>query len=257
MNLEWNSPALINFIDYEKAFDSLDRGVLWKLMRHYGIPEKIVNLVKVSYEGTNCRVFHDGHLSSSFEIGTGVRQGCLLSPFLFILAIDWILKETTKGRRNGIQWTLWKQLDDLDFADDIAFISHTYEQMQAKTDYLDNISKQVGLKIHPLKSKILKVGKVSSTSVRLGNTELEEVKEFTYLGSIIDKKGGTEADIKARIGEARLAFTQLQKVWKASKISLKAKIRLFNSNVKSVLMYGCETWKMTKGTPKKIQFFKK
>ena len=83
----------------------------------------------------------------------------------------------------------------------------------------------------------------------------EEVTEFTYLGSIIDGKGGTEADIKARIGKARAAFTQLQKVWKASKVSVKTKIRLFNSNVKSVLMYGCETWTTTKGTIKKLQTF--
>ena len=118
-------------------------------MRLYGIPEKIVSLVKFSYDGTNCQVFHDGQLSDPFDINTGVRQGCLLSPFLFILIIDWIMKETTKGRRNGLQWTLWQQLDDLDFADDIALLSHSQEQMQAKTDHLNEISERVGLKIHP------------------------------------------------------------------------------------------------------------
>ena len=71
----------------------------------------------------------------------------------------------------------------------------------------------------------------------------------------MDKKGGIEVDIKARIGKARLAFTQLQKVWKATKVSIKTKIRLFNSNVKSVLMYGCETWTVTKSVLKKIQVF--
>ena len=252
---EWNSPAVINFVDFEKAFDSVDRNILWKLMRHYGIPEKIVSLVKFSYDGTNCQVFHDGQLSDPFDINTGVRQGCLLSPFLFILIIDWIMKETTKGRRNGLQWTLWQQLDDLDFADDIALISHSQEQMQAKTDHLHKISERVGLKIHPGKSKVLKIGNVSANEVTLGTTPLEEVEEFTYLGSIIDKKGGTEADIKARIGKARTAFTQLQKVWKASKVSVKLKIRLFNSNVKSVLMYGCETWKATNSMVKRIQTF--
>ena len=101
--LEWNSSAYINFMDYQKAFDSVDRTTLWKLMRHYGIPEKLVNLVSKSYEGTSCQVCHEGQLSESFEIKTGVRQGCLLSPFLFNLAIDWVMKETTAGRRNGIQ----------------------------------------------------------------------------------------------------------------------------------------------------------
>ena len=69
---------------------------------------------KPIYEGTHCQVYHEGQLTNQFEVRTGVRQGCLLSPFLFILAIDWIMKEVTKGRRNGIQWTPWVQLNDLD-----------------------------------------------------------------------------------------------------------------------------------------------
>ena len=72
-------------------------------------------MIKNSYEGMSCRVIHDGQLTENFEIRTGVRQGCLLSPFLFILAIDWIMKTETKGKRNGIQWKILTQLDDLDF----------------------------------------------------------------------------------------------------------------------------------------------
>ena len=124
-------------------------------MRHYGIPEKIVNLVRSLYVGTNCQVSHDGQLSEPFQINTGVRQGCLLSPFLFTLAVDWILKESTKGKKCGVQWTPWLQLEDLDFADDLALMSHTKHQMQSKTDTLDEISKSIGLNIHAGKSKIL------------------------------------------------------------------------------------------------------
>nr|KAG5692327.1 hypothetical protein BaRGS_009537 [Batillaria attramentaria] len=76
----------------------------------------------------SCRIAHAGQLSESFEVKTGVRQGCLLSPFLFLLVIDWIMKTTTAGRKNGIQWTLWTQLDDLDFADDLALLSHSHSR---------------------------------------------------------------------------------------------------------------------------------
>ncbi|KAJ8378366.1 hypothetical protein AAFF_G00243240 [Aldrovandia affinis] len=48
-SLEWNSPLVVNFIDYEKAFDSLDRATLWKLLRHYGVPEKYTNIIKDSF----------------------------------------------------------------------------------------------------------------------------------------------------------------------------------------------------------------
>ena len=254
-SIEWNSSLFVNFIDYEKAFDSVDRASLWKIMRHYGIPKKIVNLTERMYDGTSCRVLNDGQLTDSFEIKTGVRQGCLLSPFLFILAIDWALKETTAGKKDGIQWTLWSQLDDLDFADDLALLSHNQQQMQRKTSQLEKLSKCLGLRIHPGKSKVLKVKSTSKEPVIVNDKPLEEVENFTYLGSIMNDRGGTTADIKARTGKARVAFNSLKKVWKDRTISNKTKVRLFNSNVKSVLLYGCETWSLTQTLLKKLQSF--
>jgi len=65
-----------NFIDYEKAFNNLDRNVLWDLMANCGIPSKIISLViKNAYEGANCRILHEGDLTESFSIKSGVRQG--------------------------------------------------------------------------------------------------------------------------------------------------------------------------------------
>nr|KAG5693701.1 hypothetical protein BaRGS_008343 [Batillaria attramentaria] len=65
-SLEWNSPLYINFIDYEKAFDSVDREALWKLLRHYGVPGKIISLIQCTYQDMSCRIAHAGQLSESF-----------------------------------------------------------------------------------------------------------------------------------------------------------------------------------------------
>ena len=89
--------SYINFIDYEKT--------MWKLLRHYGVPEKIISLIRCTFQDMSCRIAHAGQLSERFEVKTGVRQGCLLSPFLFLLVIDRIMKTTTTRRNNGIQWT--------------------------------------------------------------------------------------------------------------------------------------------------------
>lgn len=254
-SLEWNSPLYINFVDFEKAFDSVDGETLWRLLSDYGVPEKITRIIRNSYEGMTCRVVHGGKLTEAFHIRTGVRQGCLLSPFLFLLAIDWIMKTSSVERHNGIQWTPWTQLDDLDFADDIALLSHTQQQMQEKTTIVAANAAALGLNIHGTKSKVLRVNATNSIPIRLEEEELEDVDSFTYLGSVIDVKGGTDADVKARIGKARIAFLQLGKVWSSKDLSLSTKIRLFNTSVKSVLLYGAETWRTAVSTIKKIQTF--
>ncbi|VDP50943.1 unnamed protein product [Schistosoma mattheei] len=132
-SIEWNSSLYINFIDYEKAFDGVDRTTLWKLLRYYGVPQKIVNNIQNSYDGLNCKIIQGGQVTDSFEVKTGVRQGCLLPHFLFILVINWIMKTSTSEGKHGIEWTSMMQLDDLDFADDLALLSHTQQQMQEKT----------------------------------------------------------------------------------------------------------------------------
>ena len=104
-----------------------------------------------------------------------MRQGCLLSPFLFILAIDWIMRAVTKQKRNGIQWTLWSQLDDLDFADDLALLSHNHQEMQEKTSDLHHTSVQVGLTLNKQKTKILRINAGNDEPVTIEGEELGEV----------------------------------------------------------------------------------
>lgn len=142
--IDWNSSLYVNFVDYEKAFDSLDRDALWRLLR----PGKLARMICTTYNGITCRVVHAGKLNSPFRLLTREKQGCLLSPFLFLLDIDWVMRKTTENRWHGIQWSLWTQLDDLNFAEDLALLSHSQQQMQYKTSDLDTTSSQPRLHIH-------------------------------------------------------------------------------------------------------------
>ena len=82
---------------------------------------------------------------------------------------------------------------------------------------------------------------------------MEDVEDFTYLGSVMDRSRGTDKDIKMRTGKARTAFNVLKKLWNANEISKFTKIKIFNSNVKSVLFYGAEMWRTTVASDRKIQ----
>ena len=79
--------------------------------------------------------------------------------------------------------------------------------------------------------------------------------EFIYLGSIVSKKGGTDEDIQARIGKARQAFAMLRPIWRSTALTAKNKLRILGSNVKAVLLYGSETWRLTKRLEQKLQVF--
>ena len=164
------------------------------------------------------------------------------------------MKTSNAQKRNGIQWTPWTQLDDLDFADDLALLPHTQQQMQ-KTTIIATHSACLGLTIHKGKSKILKVNNNHTTPIMLEGEALEEVESFAYLGSVVDKLGGTDADMKVRIRKAKAAFHQLKKVSGFSELPRNTKIRIFNSMLKPVLLYSAETWSTTVTTMKKIQSF--
>jgi hypothetical protein len=126
-----------------------------------------VSLIKVSYEGTTCQVDHGSKLTRRFGVRTGVHQGLPLPPFLFLLPIDLVMNRTTDGQKDGIQWTFWTQLDDLDFSDYLALRSHNRQQMQNKTTSLASHSSQVDVHIHPDKTKILKINTSSTEAVKL------------------------------------------------------------------------------------------
>ncbi|VDP47215.1 unnamed protein product [Schistosoma margrebowiei] len=98
------------------------------------------------------------------------------------------------------------QLDDLDFADDLALPSQTRQQMQEKTNSVAAASAAVGLNIKRGKSKIVRYNTPCTNPVTIDGEDLENVNTFTYLGSIIDEHGGSDADVKARIGKARAAY---------------------------------------------------
>ena len=86
---EWQRQLYINLVDFEKAFDSIHRDSLWRILRMYGIPQQMVLLIKSFYVNFSCRV---GSSDYSFEVKTGVRQGCVMSVLLFNLVIDWVMR---------------------------------------------------------------------------------------------------------------------------------------------------------------------
>ena len=238
---EWQVQLLIVFIDFLKAFDSIHRGTIWKILVHYGIPTKIVNIIKALYHDIICAVQTEGGLTEWFSVQSGVRQGCNLSPLLFAIVIDFVLRGCSFS--GGIQLNPLRELNDGDFADDVALITHDPEDMQRNINELGRMANAVGLSINANKTKSMSNAVIPDLAEGLlvNNEEIEEVREFKYLGSILTQDANSEREILCRITLAGSAFSYLRNVWRNNKYSQKLKLKIYNSNVVSVLMYGCET----------------
>ena len=86
-----NLPAIFTFIDFKKAFDSIHRGKIAKVLRSYGIPDKLVDAINMSYANTRAKVYSPDCVSGEFDIVAGILQGDTLSPDIFIIVLDYTI----------------------------------------------------------------------------------------------------------------------------------------------------------------------
>ena len=154
-----------------------------------------------------------------------------------------------------MRWTLTSVLEDLDYADYIALLTHRHQDMQAKTNTLATAAGNLGLKINTKKTRHLRMNSRKNESIMVNGKVVDEVDHFTYLGSKVSTSGDGEEEILVRISKASQAFASFRGTWGSKKISQKTKIRFFKSNVLSTLLYGAESWKMTKTISHKLDVF--
>ena len=114
---------------------------------------------------------------------TGVGQGCILSPMHFLLVVDWVMRATTtESSRTGIEWTFLSQLHELDFAYDIAPLSHRYQHAEEKVRSLATASRLAGLKTKRSKTKAIRTKNTQNTiredPVKLENEAIEDVNHL-------------------------------------------------------------------------------
>ena len=157
---------------------------------------------------------HNFHKAHQYSVQTGVCQGCLLSPTIFMMVVDWVMRQSTAGQRTGIQWTFTKQLEDLDFTDNIRLLSHKQQDAQEKLCWVAAEAEKTGLQINIGKTEAMRVNNKQHDPLRLHKENIKEVDKFVYPSSVVSKDGGTDEDIKCRINKARHAFNTLRPIWR-------------------------------------------
>ncbi|KAI8518904.1 hypothetical protein Bbelb_021610 [Branchiostoma belcheri] len=243
---EFRKPLYAAYVDLKQAFDSVDRNALWLLLKALGVPAKLVHLLSLLYSNTSSRVKVNGLLSDSFVIKSGVRQGCVLAPTIFNVAIDHVMGRTVEQCNCGASFGDFT-VTDLDFADDVAILAEVLEVLQLALQAMDTETQPLGLMVSWEKTKVQCLSDFEDPRPGpvINARQVESVERFSYLGGTITSDCRSYADIHLRIGRASAAMASLKSVWSNRKLSLQTKLRLYNSLVLSILMYNSETWTLT------------
>ena len=168
-------------IDYAKAFYCVDHNKLWKILKEMGIPDHLTCLLRNLYAGQEATV-RTGHGKTDwFQIGKGVCQGCILSPCLFNLHAEYIMRNARLDEaQTGIKIAR-RNINNLRYVDDTTFMAESEEELKSHLMKMKEDSEKVGLKLNIQKTKIMASGPI--TSWQIDGETVETVSDFIFLAS--------------------------------------------------------------------------
>ena len=145
--VEHRSDLSMIFMDFEKAFDSIHRDCICTVLRNRAVPEKIICIIRATYEDAKCRVLHKNKLTGPFDVQSSVRQGCILSPVLFLIVLRDVLR---------------------DYPDDICLFAHKIPELPAMVKSLEIVVASASVTINCRKTKTLTLTRNTQVLVQVG-----------------------------------------------------------------------------------------
>lgn len=239
------------FMDLEKAYDRIDRDALWVVLEGYGVGGKLLNGVKSFYVNSRACVRVGNCVSEWFDVRVGLRQGCVMSPWLFNVFMDGVVREVNASGRGGLnlldevgnEWNVSQLL----FADDTALVAESEEKLQELCEEFGRVCARRKLRINVSKSKVIRCARVvedGRMNVELNGEVLEEVESFRYLGSHVSVDGRIDVEVKHRTNEVCKVLGGMNQVFRNRALGMNAKKRLYEGVVVPTALYGAETWNM-------------
>jgi len=234
------------FIDFRKAFDSVWHNGLFLKLIQSGIGGRTYDIIKDIYNGNKCGVKINDKRTDYFSQTKGVSQGCSLSPTLFNIYINELASALEKSSCPGLTLE-GREIKSLLYADDLLLLSPHEEGLHQSLSLLDQYSSDWALPINMDKSKIMifqKKPRLTDKKYKftLGGTILNHVTCYNYLGLTISASGKFDTAIKDLTDKARRAYYSIRKPLFKYNPPIKLWLKIFDSIIKPILLYGCEIW---------------
>jgi len=218
-----------------------------------GIPDHLTCLLRNLYAGQEATV-RTGHGTTDwFKIGKGVCQGCILSPCLFNLYAEYIMRNTGLEEAQGGIKIARRNINNLSYADDTTFMAESKEELKSLLMKVKEESEKVDLKLKIQKTNIMTSGPI--TSWQIDGETVETVADFIFLGSKVTADGDCSHKIKRCLLLGRKVMTNLDSILKSRDITLPSKVHLVKTMVFPLVMYGCESWAIKKAEHRRIDAF--
>jgi hypothetical protein len=235
------------FIDFRKAYDCIDRSILWQSLGSMGLHGRMMETIKEMYAEVKCCVRTSGGLSECFDSDLGVKQGDPLSPLLFGLFIDRLERVILEMLPNiGIQMghILIKLLL---YADDLVLLAYSPDELQELLDMLHIFCQQNALTVNLKKCEAVifnrRYWRMPRTRVNYAGASMDLKPTFVYLGMLFDQENGTQGGLARMLGRARPAmFGMLRRCYELNINNVHVRCRLFDALVRPILDFGCEIW---------------
>src|SRR5574340_427931 len=225
----------------------------WKILEEMGIPDHLTCLLRNLYAGQEATVGTGHGTADWYQIRKGVRQGCILSPCLFNLHAEYIMRNSgLEEAQAGIK-IVKRNINNLRYADNTTLTAESEEELKSLLMKVKVESEKLDLKLNIQKTKIMASGPI--TSWEIDGETVETVSDFIFLGSKITADGDCSHEIKRCLLLGRKVMTNLDSIFKSRDIILPTKVRLVKATVFPVVMYGCENWTVKKAEHRRIDTF--
>ena len=256
--LHRNKHLFCAFIDYRKAFDSVNRLALWQKLLQQNVNGKMLKIIYSMYDSAKSCVRQNQHLSNYFFSNVGVRQGENLSPILFSLFLNDLVEFISHGFDGLTNITeaihLFCDTDDVEvyfklylllYADDTVILAESQEQLQAALNSMYLYCQTWKLQVNPAKTKVVIFSKrkIKEKPVFTYNGEtLAVVDDFVYLGVTFTRNASFVKHKKHLLEQGRKAmFSVLRKTRKLD-LPVDMQLQMFDCMVVPILLYGAEIY---------------
>jgi hypothetical protein len=246
------------FVDLKKAYDVVDRSILWQVLKRFGLPDKLIRVIQAFHDGAQATVNVEGQRGDSFMTTNGLKQGSVLSPMLFNIFFGAIIQAARKEFRTsrlGIDITTRlrgrmltprneakrcnhkevRTISDIGFADDLVLCAHSEGDLQKMVDILARITTAFGQTIATSKTKAKVVQskqtsrtEIAGVNILLNDQVIQQVEEFKYLGSVQNSRGNMDNEVERRRSAMMQSYGRYQHILSDKRINLRVRLTLIN-----------------------------